>query len=144
MGDEYKPGPTKFTFDPVENWNARAGGIPDALEAAIENKLAKRYSSPFWLVGWRNSSTRDRTRDCRHQATLRAIFPWVVRDLERQVTVNFVFYSNTCTTSEAEITPPAAMTPATARRGHGVQAGPGNGNGSLRHECPRPRLSDYR
>ena len=25
-------------------------------------------------------------------------------------------YSNTCTTSEAEITPPAAMTPATARR----------------------------
>ena len=47
-------------------------------------------------------------------------------------------HSNTCTTSDAEITPPAAMTAAIARRsrGHGAQAG--TGNGSLRHECPQP------
>jgi hypothetical protein len=54
MGDEYKPGPTKFTFDPVENWSARADGIRAALEATIENKLAKRYSSPYWLVVYLN------------------------------------------------------------------------------------------
>lgn len=54
MGDEYKPGPTKFTFDPVDNWVERAHGIPAALEAAIENKLAKRYSSPYWLVVYLN------------------------------------------------------------------------------------------
>ena len=45
MGDEYKPGPTKFTFDPVENWVARAEGIPAALEKAVTKKVAKRYGS---------------------------------------------------------------------------------------------------
>ncbi len=54
MGDEYKPGPKKFTFDPVENWIARADGIPDALRKAIEKKIAKGYGSGLWLVVYLN------------------------------------------------------------------------------------------
>ena len=54
MGDEYKPGPEIFTFDPVENWVARAEGIPAALEKAITKKVAKRYGSGVWLVVYLN------------------------------------------------------------------------------------------
>jgi hypothetical protein len=54
MGDEYKPGPKKFRFDPVENWIARADGSPDALRKVIEKKIAKGYGNglrPYSKIG---------------------------------------------------------------------------------------------
>lgn len=54
MGDEYRPSLKKFTFDPVENWAARAESIPNALEKAISRKVAKRYGGGIWLVVYLN------------------------------------------------------------------------------------------
>jgi hypothetical protein len=55
MADEYRPNPgKKMELDPVDNWAARAEGIPAALERAIEAKIAKRYGSRLWLVVYLN------------------------------------------------------------------------------------------
>jgi hypothetical protein len=55
MGEEYKF-EREIELDPVENWNARADAIPDALETAIKKKVAKQYSSRGWLVVYLNLS----------------------------------------------------------------------------------------
>jgi hypothetical protein len=55
MGAEYKfDTDTGFEPDPVENWEARADAIPEALERAITRKIAKQYSSRAWLVVYLN------------------------------------------------------------------------------------------
>ena len=53
MWEEYQFD-TKLELDPINNWIERADAIPDALEKAIRDKIAKRYSSPTWLVVYLN------------------------------------------------------------------------------------------
>jgi hypothetical protein len=53
MWDEYQPN-AKPEHDPVHNWIKRANAIPGALEKAITDKLARRYSSRMWLVVYLN------------------------------------------------------------------------------------------
>jgi hypothetical protein len=53
LGKEYRfPGKTEL--DPVDDWVQRANAIPDALDKAIRDKAAKRYSSPVILVVYLN------------------------------------------------------------------------------------------
>jgi hypothetical protein len=54
LGQEYKVASKKFEFDSVDDWAKRADGIPAALEAAIERKVAKHYGSRVWLVVYLN------------------------------------------------------------------------------------------
>jgi hypothetical protein len=55
MGDEYRDlVKDVLQHDPVEDWIKRAEAIPGALDQAIRNKLAKRYSSRFVLVVYVN------------------------------------------------------------------------------------------
>jgi hypothetical protein len=53
MGAEFKVD-TGIEPDPVEDWEARADAIPEALEAAINRKIAKRYSTGAWVVVYLN------------------------------------------------------------------------------------------
>lgn len=53
LGKEYRfPGKTEL--DPVDDWVQRANAIPAALDKAILDKAAKRYSSPVNLVVYLN------------------------------------------------------------------------------------------
>jgi len=45
LGDEYRS---------IGDWLERANQIPEALERAMRDKLAKRYGSPMWLVVYLN------------------------------------------------------------------------------------------
>ena len=53
MGKEYRTD-DGIEEDPVEDWIARADAIPEALEAAIQKKIAKRYGGGVWLVIYLN------------------------------------------------------------------------------------------
>jgi hypothetical protein len=53
MGAEYRFA-TRCELDPVDNWVARAHAIPGALDKAITDKIAKRYSSRTWLLVYLN------------------------------------------------------------------------------------------
>jgi hypothetical protein len=53
MGTEYRS-ENGIEDDPVEDWIARADAIPEALEAAIQKKIAKRYGGGVWLVIYLN------------------------------------------------------------------------------------------
>jgi hypothetical protein len=54
LGDEYR-NVRPSTFDPVEDWIARADSIPKYLDEAIQNK-AKRHNIACWLVVYLNIS----------------------------------------------------------------------------------------
>jgi hypothetical protein len=53
-GEQFKPEAPRVRHDPVEDWVRRAEQIPAALEKAITDKAAKRYSSPFTLLVYLN------------------------------------------------------------------------------------------
>jgi len=55
LGAEYRF-TAKTELDPIENWQKRAEDIPSALEKAINDKIAKRYSDcgRMWLVVYLN------------------------------------------------------------------------------------------
>lgn len=55
IGKEYQTA-SGIEEDPVEDWIARADAVPDALEAAIQKKIAKRYGGGVWLVIYLNLS----------------------------------------------------------------------------------------
>jgi hypothetical protein len=53
MGKEYRSD-SGIEDDPVEDWIARADAIPEALEAAIQRKIGKRYGGGMWLAIYLN------------------------------------------------------------------------------------------
>jgi hypothetical protein len=79
-GDEYRVKDDTIQADPVEDWHHRADALPKTLEAAIQKKNLKHYSSRSVLVvyigfgfyGIRQSETEAAIRDC--QARLRGRF----------------------------------------------------------------------
>lgn len=48
-GTEYR-GPASVEDDPVEDWQARADQVPEALRLAIHRKVSKKYAGRPWLL----------------------------------------------------------------------------------------------